>query len=224
MTLSLLGHCPRTGMLGVVIASSSPAVAGRCAYIAPGAGAAVSQNVTDPRLGPALLDELAAGATARDAVDAVAARADHAGHRQLAALDTTGSGAAFTGEHALGRHGHRVGPSCVAAANLLADEGVLDALVGAFAARPGDQLAQRLVDTLAAGLEGGGEAGPVQSAGLLVGAGVAWPVVDLRVDWHDDPAEELRALWERWEPQLDDYVTRALHPDGAPSFGVAGDR
>jgi uncharacterized Ntn-hydrolase superfamily protein len=223
MTLSLLGHCPRTAMLGVVIASSSPAVAGRCAYLAPGTGVAVSQNVTDPRLGPALLRELAAGASAPDAVEAVAARDGHAGHRQLAALDAAGAGAAFTGEHALGHHGHRVGSSCVAAANLLADEAVLDALVEAFAARPGDHLAQRLVDVLGAGLDAGGESGPVQSAGLLVGADVAWPVVDLRVDWHDDPVGELRALWERWEPQLDDYVTRALHPDAAPAFGVAGD-
>ena len=63
----------------------------------------------------------------------------------------------------------------------------------------------------------------MRSAGLLIGAEVPWPVADLRVDWHDDPAAELRALWEVWEPQLDDYVTRALHPERAPSFGVPGD-
>jgi uncharacterized Ntn-hydrolase superfamily protein len=63
----------------------------------------------------------------------------------------------------------------------------------------------------------------VRSAGLLVGGEVPWPVADLRVDWHADPAAELRALWELWEPQLEDYLTRALDPERAPAFGVAGD-
>jgi uncharacterized Ntn-hydrolase superfamily protein len=75
------------------------------------------------------------------------------------------------------------------------------------------------VDALATGRE----ADPVRSAGLLLGGEVPWPVADLRVDWHDDPVAELRALWAVWEPQLEDYVTRALNPEGAPSFGVAGD-
>ena len=56
MTFSLLGRCVRTGRLGMVISSSSPAVAARCAHARPGVGVAASQNVTDPRLGPALLD------------------------------------------------------------------------------------------------------------------------------------------------------------------------
>ena len=53
---------------------------------------------------------------------------------------------------------------------------------------------------------------------------VAWPVADLRVDWHDEPIAELRALWDVWRPQMDDYVTRALDPRSAPSYGVPGDR
>jgi uncharacterized Ntn-hydrolase superfamily protein len=166
---------------------------------------------------------MADGASAAEAVDRVAAEAPGREHRQLAALDARGGAGAFTGERALGRHGHRLGTDCVAAANLLADEGVLDALVLAFAADPDAHLAQRLLAALDAGLAAGGEEGPVRSAGLLVGAEVPWPVADLRVDWHDDPAAALRALWEVWEPQLEDYVTRALHPEQAPAFGVPGD-
>jgi uncharacterized Ntn-hydrolase superfamily protein len=53
---------------------------------------------------------------------------------------------------------------------------------------------------------------------------VSWPVADLRVDWTDScPITELSALWERYAPQLDDYVTRALNPSVAPSYGVPGD-
>ena len=51
-----------------------------------------------------------------------------------------------------------------------------------------------------------------------------WPLVDLRVDWtDDDPIAELRRLWERYEPQRDDYVARALNPKEAPRYGVPGD-
>ena len=52
---------------------------------------------------------------------------------------------------------------------------------------------------------------------------VPWAVADLRVDWHDEPLQELARLWEVWAPQLDDYVARALDPTAAPSFGVPGD-
>jgi uncharacterized Ntn-hydrolase superfamily protein len=51
---------------------------------------------------------------------------------------------------------------------------------------------------------------------------VAWPVADLRVDWHDAPLNELARLWTVWQPQLSDYITRALNPGVAPSYGVPG--
>jgi uncharacterized Ntn-hydrolase superfamily protein len=54
---------------------------------------------------------------------------------------------------------------------------------------------------------------------------VAWPVADLRVDWTEgDPVNELAALWGLYAPQLDAYVTRALDPRKAPSYGVPGDK
>jgi uncharacterized Ntn-hydrolase superfamily protein len=63
----------------------------------------------------------------------------------------------------------------------------------------------------------------VRSAGLAVVAGVAWRITDLRVDWHDDPVGELARLVALWLPQRDDYVSRALAPGSAPSYGVPGD-
>jgi len=237
VTVSLLGRCPETGMVGVVITSSSPAVAARCAHVRPGVGAAATQNVTDPRLGPAVLDALAAGATAETALATVIGAAPGREYRQVTALAADGeaaaggvagaggeAGAAFTGAQALGRTGDLIGPDCVAAGNLLAGEEVLAAMVAAFARGPGGHLATRLLAGLAAALEAGGEEGPVHSAGLLVAGEVAWPIVDLRVDWHDDPAGELAALWELWRPLADDYVMRALRPDHAKPYGVAGDR
>jgi uncharacterized Ntn-hydrolase superfamily protein len=58
---------------------------------------------------------------------------------------------------------------------------------------------------------------------LLMVSTVPWAIADLRVDWHDDPVNELAALWAVWEPQMEAYVTRALDPTTAPPFGVPGD-
>ena len=220
MTFSLLGRCARTGRLGMVVSSSSPAVAARCAHVRPRVGVAASQNVTDPRLGPALLAALERTRDARRAVEEVVASHPHMRHRQLVLLGPHGDAHAYTGEGALGRHGHLVGTDCAAAGNLLADEAVPGAMVEAFDGARDEDLGPRLLRALEAGLDAGGEAGDVRSAGLLIGGDVDWPVADLRVDWHDAPIAELRAVWEVYAPQLEDYLTRALDPDAAPGYGV----
>jgi uncharacterized Ntn-hydrolase superfamily protein len=96
-------------------------------------------------------------------------------------------------------------------------------MVRSFESSAGELLVERLVRALEAGLAAGGEAGPVRSCGLVAVDRVSWPIADLRVDWHDAPIAELRALWGVWEPQMQDYVTRALDPTTAPSYGVPGD-
>lgn len=227
MTFSILGRCERTGRLGMAITSSSPAVAARCSRVRAGVGVAASQNVTDPRLGTALLDTLAAGNSAQAAIDAVAAAAPHAAYRQLAVVDADGRSAAWSGAQTLGIHGTRTGAGWACAGNLLASQSVLKAVAARFAESDQPELEDRLLVALAAGLEAGGEAGPLGSAGLLVADAVVWPVTDLRVDWADadgaGPIERLAALWERWAPQRDDYVTRGLDPRSAPGYGVPGD-
>lgn len=224
MTFSLLGRCDRTGQLGMVISSSSPAVAARCAHARPGIGVAASQNVTDPRLGPALLDALTRrGGDAQAAIDEIVASHEHAEHRQLVVLGVTGEAAVHTGAAALGTHGARVGPAYAAAGNLLAGDGVLDAMIEVFVSSTGEDLGDRLMGGLRAAIDAGGEAGPVHSAGLLVTGEVEWPVADLRVDWHDDPVAELETAWAVYRPQLQDYVIRALDPTAAPGYGVPGE-
>jgi uncharacterized Ntn-hydrolase superfamily protein len=222
MTFSIAARCARTGQFGVAISSSSPAVAARCAHVRAGVGAVCTQNVTDPRLGPALLDLLAGGAP--DAVNRVVRDEPLIDWRQLTAVGATGPAAHHSGSRTLGAHAAAIGSDAVAAGNLLADTVVPWAMLESFAADPSAPLPQRLVDALAAGAAAGGEEGPVRSAGLLVADTVPWPVVDLRVDWTDgDPVAELATLWKLWQPQQDDYVQRALAPDAAPGFGVPGD-
>ena len=147
-----------------------------------------------------------------------------AGYRQLTVVDAFGRTATFSGEHTLGRHADCAGADCAAAGNLLASESAPAAMAAAFAEDPAAHLGDRMLAALRAGLEAGGEEGAVHSAGMVIVDAVAWPVTDLRIDWTDaDPVAALGALWERWQPLADDYVTRALDPRSAPSYGVPGD-
>jgi uncharacterized Ntn-hydrolase superfamily protein len=224
MTFSLAARCARTGRFAVAVASSSPAVAARCAYARAGVGAVTTQNITDPRLGPKGLALMALGAGAAAACKALRATAPHVDYRQLTLIDAHGGTACFSGRHVLGVHAEAHGRDVVSAGNLLANEAVPAAIVAAFEAAGKDaELGDRVLAGMAAGLAAGGEAGPIRSCGLLMVDKVEWPVADLRVDWHDAPLDELVKLWAVWQPQLQDYVTRALEPGKARSYGVAGD-
>jgi uncharacterized Ntn-hydrolase superfamily protein len=181
-----------------------------------------SQNITDPALGPLVLDRLAAGMTAGEALRAVAEGRDFIDYRQLLVVDRAGATAIHSGRQALGIWGAARASDCAAGGNLLAGELVPMAMVKAFAAAQG-HLAERLMQALEAGLRAGGEAGPVRSAGLKVADRLSWPLVDLRIDWADDPVALLRIAWEVYAPQMGAYVLRAEDPTRAPSYGVPGD-
>ena len=223
MTFSLVARCPDSGLCGVAIASSSPAVAARCSHTRAGVGAVASQNVTDPALGPALLDLMAAGHDAPAALDLLLEGRTHTSYRQLLAVDAAGRTAIHSGPDALGTWAEARGVGVASGGNLLAHDGVPRAVVEAFAASTG-HLGDRLLGALRAGLAAGGEAGPVHSAGLQLCDRLDWPVADLRCDWTDGcPIEAVATAWRVYRPQVDAYVTRALDPTRAPSYGVPGD-
>jgi uncharacterized Ntn-hydrolase superfamily protein len=222
MTFSISARCPETGMFGIAISSSSPAVAARCAHALTDAGVIASQNITDPNLGMAGLVLLKEGASAEQVMADLIASTPYAEYRQLAIVDRQGRTAGFSGDGALGIHGIAEGNGCIAAGNMLANRGVPQAMVDAFAAANGGFPA-RLLTALDAGLLSGGEAGPVFSAGLKVVRDARWPIVDLRVDWTENPIAELAKIWAVYEPQMEAYVSRAINPSVAPSFGVPGD-
>jgi uncharacterized Ntn-hydrolase superfamily protein len=223
MTFSLIARDPATGAFGIVISSSSPAVAARCAHARAGVGVVASQNVTNPALGPLVLDSLAVGSNADAALKTALAQERFPDYRQVAVVDAHGTTAIHSGSHSLGVHTPAQGDQAVAAGNLLADEGVIGALMAGYADSAADAFEERLIDGLHAALAAGGEAGPVHSAGLLVADDVPWPVTDLRVDYSEDPIGDLVALWELWQPQKTDYRVRGVDPTRAPSYGVAGD-
>ena len=98
------------------------------------------------------------------------------------------------------------------------NDSIPKAMVGAFERDPARHLGERLLDALSAGLEAGGETAPVRSAGLFVVDRFVWPVIDLRVDWHDEPIGELKALFSEYFPQMNDYIQRAVDPTQAPGY------
>ena len=225
MTFSIVALDRESGAVGVAITTSSIAVGSRCPWVRSGVGAVATQNITDPSLGNAILDLLQEGADSQSAVDAVVERGSNMNYRQLTVVDMSGNVAHFTGEHILGTNAVVSGKDCIAAGNLLANDSIPGAMVAAYRNRKsGQNLAESLIVSLRAGIDAGGEAGPVHSAAVLVARDHPWPEVDLRVDWDDsDPVGKLTGLWVTYRPQREDYLLRAVSPDAAPSYGVPGD-
>ncbi|WP_312270706.1 DUF1028 domain-containing protein [Pseudomonas sp.] len=223
MTFSITARCAETGQLGIAISSSSIAVGARCPWLRPGVGAVSSQNITLPALGPEVLNLLEQGLTPAAALDQALTRNGYSQYRQVTVIDHLGHTAHFSGSQTLGVNNAMCGEQCVAAGNMLASQEVIHAMVQVFEQAEG-QLADRLLKAMHAGLRGGGEAGPVHSAALIVLGELTWPIVDLRVDWADeDPIGELEELWRAYQPQMQDYIDRALDPVKAPGYGVLGD-
>ena len=223
MTFSLVARCADTGMFGIAISSSSPAVAARCAYTRAGVGAVASQNITDPTLGPFALDLMQGGMSAAEAVAGVRDQGRFIEYQQVLAIDAKGGTGIHSGPNSLGIWTDAAGKDVISAGNLLANEDVPQAIVDGFEAATG-HLGDRLIAAMRAGLAAGGEAGPVHSAGMQICDKVPWPAADLRCDWTEDcPIEAIATAWEVYKPQMDAYIQRALDPREAPSYGVPGD-
>lgn len=224
MTFSITARCETTGQFGLAVSSSSPAVAARCAFARANVGAVSTQNITDPSLGEKGLSLLETGMSAQAALDHIVANTNHIQYRQLSIVDAMGETSCFSGEKTLGVHATSNEKNVACAGNLLSGTHIPEAMVKAFQASEG-HLADRLLTAMKAAVNAGGEEGSIHSAGLLIVDKVSWPIVSLRVDWSETgvPINELEKLWEIYQPQCDDYVTRALDPSVAPSYGVPGD-
>jgi uncharacterized Ntn-hydrolase superfamily protein len=236
VTFSIVARSEDAALFGVAIASSSPAVAARCAHARAGVGAVATQNVTDPALGALILGALeqSSGAGADAALDLALRSTPHSAYRQLLVIGSAGTPAVHCGARALGVAAAAVGANAAAAGNLLAAASVPAAMIGAFDAARADAarssaadaeaFGARLLQALRSGADRGGEAGPIHSAGLLIVRDLCWPIVDLRIDWVDhDPLGALTRVWDIYAPQIEAYVRRAADPERAPAFGVAGD-
>ena len=224
MTFSLVARCKETGMLGTAVTSSSPAVAARCSYTRSNVGAVSTQNVTDPSLGKKSLDFLETGLTSTQVVEKIKSTNKHLEYRQVLIIDSKGNTAIHSGNNSLGIWSEAIGDNIISAGNLLGNKEVTKVIVSAFEQNKG-HLADRMLAGLKAGLDAGGEEGPIHSAGIKISHQVSWPIIDLRCDWTEDcPITKLFEIWKVYKPQVDDYLQRAMDPIGAPSYGVPGDK
>ncbi|MDS9470940.1 DUF1028 domain-containing protein [Sporosarcina pasteurii] len=221
-TFSVAGRCEETGALGVIVTSSSPSVGARCPWAKHGVGAILTQNVTDPRLANIGLNVLENGFDAESAINAMKEATPFREYRQLAVVDASGNSAVFTGNKALGVHGEFTAKNVASIGNLLSDPNIPEQMGKIFLDAKGT-LADRLIAAISKGFEMGGELDQEHSIGLLVYQEDAFPYVDLRVDYSDQPLEDLKRAWEVYGPQAEEYRIRAITPEIAPSYGVLGD-
>ncbi len=223
MTFSLVARCAKTGMFGIAISSSSPAVAARCSFARAKVGAVASQNITDPTLGPLTLDLMQKGLSSEQAIQNIQSIGKFIEYRQVLAIDTTGLTSIHSGPNSLGIWTQAEGKDVAAGGNLLSNESIPQSIVDAFISSDG-HIGDRLIAAMRSGLKAGGEAGPVHSAGMKIVEKMSWPIADLRCDWTTNcPIEEVATAWDVYKPQLDAYVQRAIDPREAPSYGVPGD-
>ncbi|HTP21906.1 MAG TPA: DUF1028 domain-containing protein [Solirubrobacteraceae bacterium] len=216
MTYSIVARDPDTGELGVAVQSHWFSVGSVVTWARPGVGAVATQANADPGYGPQLLDLLAAGVHAEQALATLVAN-DPAGHsRQVAVVDGAGHVAAHTGSTCMAYAGHVTGDGVSCQANIMATERVWPAMLEAFTTATGS-LTSRLLTALDAAEREGGDLRGRQSAAILVVAPDAEPwqtVVSLRVEDHPEPLPELRRL-----VALNDAYTLAARADDLMGSG-----
>jgi|SRR6188508_3257486 len=185
---------------GVAVQSRVLAVGCIVPWAKPLAGAIATQSWANPRYGPDGLALLREGLTAAEVVERLTAADDERAQRQLGVVDAEGGSATYTGEKCKEWAGGRTGPGYAAQGNILLSGETVDALAETFVATEGKALPERLLDSLHAAQEAGGDRRGQQSAALLVVgpeqgyAGLSDTFVDLRVDDHEQPLAELRRL------------------------------
>jgi uncharacterized Ntn-hydrolase superfamily protein len=200
-TYSIAACDPDASQWGVAVQSKFLAVGSVVPWAEPHVGAIATQAYANPRYGPDGLALLREGRSAQEVVDALVAADDGRAERQLGVVDARGRAASYTGEKCLDWAGGRTGDGYAAQGNILVSAATVDALAETFESTRGRPLAERLIDALAAAQEAGGDSRGQQSAALLVVekdggyAGLSDVLVDLRVDDHERPIEELRRLY-----------------------------
>jgi uncharacterized Ntn-hydrolase superfamily protein len=188
------------GQWGVATQSKFLAVGSVVPWAEPGVGAVATQAYANPRYGPDGLALLRQGLSAEEVVGRLTEADDGRNERQLGVVDAQGRGATYTGSACLDWAGGRVGNGYAAQGNILVSGDTVEALAGSFEASEGS-LAERLIEALAAAQAAGGDKRGQQSAALIVVerdggyAGLSDVLVDLRVDDHEAPIEDLRRLY-----------------------------
>ena len=200
MTFSILARDPSNGRFGVAVATCHLAVGSTVPHIRSGVGAVATQAHTNPYLGICGLERLEQNLSADDVKASLLRDDPQRDRRQFHLIDARGQTAAWTGADCGAWAGHRSRDGMAVAGNLLAGEAVLIAMEDAFlSSDPSWKLVRRLMHALQAGEAAGGDrrSSHATSAALQVSGEAAFPLLDLRIDYHDSAVLELAQLYER---------------------------
>jgi uncharacterized Ntn-hydrolase superfamily protein len=224
---------------GIGVQSKFLAAGSIVPWAEPDVGAIATQAFANARYGSEGLVLLREGLSAQDVVDRVTAADEGREQRQLGIVDAEGRSATFTGRECHDWAGGRAGDGYAAQGNILVSKDTVDAMAESFEASAGGRLAERIVDALVAAQAAGGDRRGQQAAGLIVVergggyAGLSDVVVDLRVDDHERPIDELSRLYalhweifgstprEQWIP-VDDELAAELR-ERLTRLGYAGE-
>jgi uncharacterized Ntn-hydrolase superfamily protein len=201
-TYSIVACDLEAGQWGVAVQSKFLSVGSVVPWAEAQVGAVATQAYANPRYGPQGLEKLRAGKSAQEVVDELVAADDGRSQRQVGVVDARGGSATYTGEECLDWAGGRTGEGYAAQGNILVSGETVEALADTFEASGGERLAERLLQCLVAAQAAGGDRRGQQSASLLVVerdggyAGLSDLLVDLRVEDHERPIEELHRIYE----------------------------
>lgn len=201
MTWSLLAHEPETGTFAVAVTTCALAVGASCPYVRAGIGAVSTQSITNRYLGPAVLDGMARGLSPLAAIEGALVGDDGKHLRQVHAVDRHGRSAAWTGDNCVEWCGSRSGTGWSVAGNMLSGEEVVADTLASHIARQDLALPERMLNALQAGEAVGGDKRGRQSAALKLITIEDFPDIDLRVDDHAAPLDELERLLKLWRSQ-----------------------
>jgi uncharacterized Ntn-hydrolase superfamily protein len=194
MTWSIIARDSATGQFGIAVATRFFAVGARVPYIAPGIGAVATQALVNPYYGIDGLDLLRDGQSPGDIVEGLTVADSGRESRQLHIMDAKGRIAAHTGRECIDWCGHIEGDGFSIAGNMLTGASVLDDTAQAYLANKTLPFSQRLIAAMRSGEAAGGDKRGKQSAALLIYGDEEWSALDLRVDDHADPLDELERL------------------------------
>ena len=212
MTWSIIAR-DASGALGIAIASKFFAVGALCPHVRSGVGAVATQALANPLYALPALDGLAQGLAPADVIERITAADEGRDQRQVHLVAADGRSAAYTGASCVGWCGHTAGEGYSVAGNMLAGPQVIESTASEYAANAHLPLAERLIVALAAGDAAGGDKRGKQAAALLVYTTEDYCSLDIRVDDHLEPVEELQRLYqkslERFQPFLTCLPSRA---------------
>lgn len=203
MTWSIVAR-DSSGAFGVAVASRFFAVGALCPHARSGVGALATQALVNPLYAEPALDALASGNTPVKVIEQLTAADAGRDHRQLHMINAAGQTAGYTGSACIDWCGHLAGPGYSVAGNMLAGPQVIEATAAAYEANAARPFAERLLLALAAGEAAGGDKRGKQAAALLTYTTEDYCALDIRVDDHVEPIEELKRLYakslERFQP------------------------